>query len=276
MSLMVDVPRAARTGRYPRWPALLPDIELHQGRYSLRFARTEAELDALLRLRFEVFNVELGEGLAESWSSARDVDEFDALCHHMIVVDRASGAVIGTYRLQTSEMAAAGAGFYSAREFGLDGLPESVRGAAVELGRACIAREHRSSRALILLWRGLAAYLRWNHKRYLFGCCSLTSQSPAEGWAVHDELAARAALHPSLRVEPLPALACTRGEALPSLPDGGVPALFDMYLRMGARVVSAPALDRAFGTIDYLVLFDVEDLAGAKAGRLLAESEARS
>ncbi|MGH2900949.1 MAG: GNAT family N-acetyltransferase, partial [Solirubrobacteraceae bacterium] len=205
---------------YPRFRERIPDLDVVQGRYALRFARTPAELDAVLRLRFEVFNLELGEGLADSWRSRRDRDAFDALCHHLYVEDRSDGAIIGTYRLQTSEMAAAGAGFYAASEFALDGLPEALRGDSVELGRACIARAHRSSRALLLLWRGLAAYLRWNRKRFLFGCCSLTSQSPAEGWAVHDELRARCALHASLSVAPLPALACARGEALPSLPEG--------------------------------------------------------
>ncbi len=258
-----------RIGGYPAFGARIPELALEQGRYALRFARTPAELDAILRLRFEVFNLELGEGLAESWSSRRDRDEFDAVCHHLYVEDRTRGEVVGTYRLQTDEMARAGAGFYAAREFGLHELPDAVRADAVELGRACIARSHRSSRALLLLWRGLAAYLRWNRKRFLFGCCSLTSQSPAEGWAVHDALRERNALHASLSIPPLPALACLRGEALPSLPDGGVPPLFDMYLRMGARVISPPALDREFGTIDYLVLFDVNDLPEARATRLL-------
>jgi putative hemolysin len=39
-----------------------------------------------------------------------------------------------------------------------------------------------------------------------------------------------------------------------------LPRLFGMYLSMGARVCSEPAIDRAFGTIDYLVLFDLADL----------------
>ena len=51
---------------FPVSPQSLPDRELEEGRYRLRFARTAEELDAVLRLRFEVFNLELQEGLDTS------------------------------------------------------------------------------------------------------------------------------------------------------------------------------------------------------------------
>ena len=49
--------------------------ELREGRYRVTFARTRADLERVLRLRFEVFNRELGEGLSESWLTGLDAVE---------------------------------------------------------------------------------------------------------------------------------------------------------------------------------------------------------
>lgn len=250
-----------RSGRALPPARRTPALAITQGRYELRFARSALELDAALRLRFEVFNLELGEGLRRSLLTGRDEDEFDAVCDHLIVADRSDGRIVGTYRMQTAEMAQAALGFYSGREFDLDELPPAVRSRAVELGRACIARSHRNTRVLSLLWRGIAAYLRHEGMRFLFGCCSLTSQEPREGHALLQHLAARGGLHPTLRLRARPEYLC-----LSSVASGAeqatvaVPRLFDMYLAMGAQVCSAPAIDREFRTIDFLVLFDVERL----------------
>ena len=73
---------------YPVRAELLPDGEITEGKYTIRFARTLAELDAAMRLRFEVFNLELGEGLEESFRTGRDRDEFDDTCHHLLVLER--------------------------------------------------------------------------------------------------------------------------------------------------------------------------------------------
>src|SRR5690348_300289 len=82
-----------------------PATEFCESLYTVRFARSEAEVDAALRLRFEVFNLELNEGLEASFITERDEDEFDKTCHHLIVVENASGRVVGTYRVRTMEMA---------------------------------------------------------------------------------------------------------------------------------------------------------------------------
>ena len=272
MNPAIARPEARWLEGYPRFARFLPELELVQGRHRVRFARSAADLDRVLRLRFEVFNRELGEGLAESWRTQRDFEDLDAVCHHLMVEDRASGELAGTYRLQTHEMARAALGFYAEREFELDLLPSFVRAQSIELGRACIARSQRNGRVLLALWRGIAEYLRANGQRYLFGCCSLASQSPAHGWAVHAELARRGALHEAIALEPRPELACARDAAESCASDAALPPLLDMYLRLGARVISAPALDRAFGTIDFLVLLDVEDLPeGAIASAIRGE-----
>lgn len=78
-------------------------------------------MDAVFRLRYEVFNLELTEGFLESHLSEKDQDEYDAFCAHLVVFELRSQKPVGTYRLQTYEMAARGAGFYSAGELRLIG-----------------------------------------------------------------------------------------------------------------------------------------------------------
>lgn len=266
---MASERRTAPEG-YPVFPEHLPAEAIDDGRYEVRFARTPAELEAVQRLRFEVFNLELGEGLEESYKTGLDVDRFDAVCHHMLVIDKPTGTVIGTYRMQTSSMAAAHLGFYSAEEFTVGDLPGDVIADSIELGRACVALEFRNRIVLFLLWRGLALYLSHNRKRYLFGCCSLTSQDPIEGRLVMDLLAADNRIHPTHQVRPQPGWECYPPDLVlgpgDALREVKIPRLFNLYLRYGALVCGEPAMDRFFKTIDYLVLFDLEQLNDKSRG----------
>src|SRR5207245_5608894 len=102
----------------------------------------------------------------------------------LIVEHSGTGTIVGTYRLQTAAMAAANAGFYSEREFEFSPYRE-LGGSVIELGRACVHRDHRSSEVLYLLWHGIAQYAVDRGGRYLLGCSSLTSQAPAHGTAVY-------------------------------------------------------------------------------------------
>lgn len=244
---------------YPVATDSLPPETVASSSYEVRFARTRADLDALLRLRFEVFNLELNEGLLESYVTGLDEDEHDARFHHLMIVERSTGTVVGTYRMQTPEMAATFGGFYTAGEFDLGALPPDVLARSIEIGRACVSRPHRNGRVLHLLWRGLATYLAWNRKTGLFGCCSLTSQDPALGLATLEHLTREGHRHRDIDVPPLPACVCEVAPATP-LPAPHVPALFASYLGLGAKVCGPPAIDRRFRTIDFLVLLDVRDL----------------
>ncbi len=103
--------------------------------YRAYIAATEEERRAAYRLRFRVFNLELQEGLDSAFTTGEDQDEFDAFCDHVIVEERNTGNVVGTYRLQTGSGARRHLGYYSEREF--DFFPyEPLRDRMVELGRA--------------------------------------------------------------------------------------------------------------------------------------------
>ena len=255
---MSEKPVSARA-TFPVSPEFLPARELEEGRYRVRFATSEDDLEAIQRLRYEVFNLELGEGLDSSAVTGRDQDAFDPVCHHLMVIDAGTADVVGCYRMQTAEMATQNRGFYSQIEFNLGGFPAGVLDQSMEIGRACVAKAHRSTQVLFLLWKGLALYVAANRRRFLFGCSSLTSQDPADGKAFMDYLKAHGHLQPEFEIRPQPGFEC--------YPTGfggtfdrsvRVPPLFRIYLRHGAKVCGPPAIDREFKTIDFLVLFDVD------------------
>src|SRR6202034_3418639 len=58
------------------------------GRYRLRLADSIEDRDAACRLRFKVFNIELGKGLESSYETGLDTDHFDLFCEHLLVEDK--------------------------------------------------------------------------------------------------------------------------------------------------------------------------------------------
>jgi len=240
--------------------AALPDTAprtVPQAGYRAVLARSAEQLRAAQSLRFAVFNLELREGLARSFETGLDADRFDAACDHLLVEDIASGAVVGTYRLQTGTRAAQAQGYYSEREF--DFAPfEPLRGELIELGRACVHAQHRSFAVLNLLWNGIADYARTHGARWLIGCSSLTSQDPAAGAAAWHKLALHLAA-PALRTQPTSAFACPLDQVAPAAPK--IPRLLAAYLALGAEICGPPAIDREFKTIDFLTLVDLRSSA---------------
>jgi putative hemolysin len=235
------------------------------GPYRVRLAESEHDRTAIYRLRFEVFNLELNEGLESAFASGCDSDEFDAVCDHLLVEHAASGRVVGTYRLQSGLMAGRNLGYYSAREFDFAAY-EALRPELIELGRACIHRDHRSFEVLTLLWRGIAEYALAHGARYLVGCSSLTSQDPATGWGIYRQLQ-NFLVEPGLRTLPLPNY---------MLPDSALgaeeskpPRLLRAYLAIGAQICGPPAVDREFRTIDFLTLLDLSKLSPSARDRFL-------
>jgi putative hemolysin len=258
-------------------PALLPvvptvdqlpskkDIRLETEVYVARLALTDGERVAAFRLRFLVFNLELQEGLESAYVDGYDVDRYDEVCDHLIVEKKSTGEIVGTYRIQMGDVAGRYFGYYSEQEF--DFTPfAAMREQIVELGRACIQRDHRSTEVLHLLWRGIARYALANGGRYMMGCCSLTSQDPEMGHAVYESLQGFM-VEPNLLTVPTAAFQLPASSGTMS----GVraPKLLRAYLTLGAKICGTPAIDREFKTIDFLTLLDLQTLHPRMATRFL-------
>ncbi len=234
--------------------------------YSMRLAQREEEVRAAQVLRFEVFNLELKEGLERSFATGLDADQFDPYCDHLVVEHLPTQKVVGTYRLQTGLGAAAHQGYYSAQEFNLE-VFEPFRQEAIELGRACVQNQHRNLTVLGLLWKGIADYARERGGRYLFGCSSITSQDPAAGAAAYSELCRKYLAPPAWRTRPLPEYDCPLDQVAEETPH--IPKLLRAYLAIGAKICGPPALDRHFKTIDFLTMLDLQNLPPAVRQRFL-------
>ena len=119
-----------------------------------------------------------------------------------------------------------------------------------------------------MLWKGIARYATSCGARYLLGCSSLSSQDENEGIAVYESLKEKYLIEPNLRTEPKPEFRCNKSDtAAPALPPK-MPRLFRAYLDISARLCGAPAIDRAFKTIDFLTLIDLHHIPDRVRTRL--------
>ncbi len=221
--------------------------------YVVKLASDASELRAALRLRYEFFNLELREGLLSAHTTGHDFDPFDAVMDRLIVKCANSCNVVGTYRVQTGEMARRNLGYYSEREFNFAPY-EPLRAQVLELGRACIHQEHRNSQVLMLLWKAIAAYALQRGCRYLIGCSSVNSRSQAVGARVYAQLQ-RFLAPQELLTTPQPDYGFDTNSAFAELADNEepkVPKLLRAYLAVGTQICGPPALDAEFGTVDFL------------------------
>jgi putative hemolysin len=241
------------------------DVLGRLGTLEVRLARTAADVRRAQRLRFDVFYKEMSAVPAAAVRLARrDIDPYDAVCDHLLVIDHAAGSsVVGTYRLLRQEMAERQGGFYSAAEFDVAALlarhPEAR---FLELGRSCVLPAYRNKRTVELLWHGIWSYFLAHRLDVMIGCASLEGTDPdalalplsflhhfaraADPWCVE-------AL-PQRRVEMnrMPAAAIDRKAALHALPP-----LIKGYLRLGGRIGDGAVIDRQFGTTDVFIVLPV-------------------
>ena len=234
--------------------------------YEVRLARRADEVRAAQMLRYEVFNLELNEGLASSHATGRDEDCFDPVCDHLLVEHLPTRHVVGTYRLQTGRSAAANCGYYCAQEFEFE-VFEPLRGEIIELGRACVHRQHRNLMVLGILWKGIADYAKAHGGRYLLGCSSLTSQDPAVGASAYSFLSRNHLVARAFRTRPLPAYDCSLAHM--ATEEVAIPKLLRAYLSLGTKICGPPALDPHFKTIDFLTMLDLVEISPAARQRFL-------
>jgi L-ornithine Nalpha-acyltransferase len=241
-------------------------MKIDVSRYRLGLAASEADVAAAQRLRYRVFVEEMGaDATAEERAARREWDAYDAHCDHLLLIDlEAAGDPLdraaGAYRLLPGEVAAREAGFYGEAEYDLAPLKESGR-RLLELGRSCVAREHRGGPAMHLMWHGLAEYVLDRGIEVLFGVASFPGTDPEPVAEALSHLHHAHLAPPDLRVRALPEhrLEMDRvpAEAIdPARALKAVPPLIKAYLRLGGFVGDGAYLDRDFNTIDVCLIMD--------------------
>lgn len=219
------------------------------------------------RLRYSVFVEELGaDGPMVDHDARLEIDRFDPLFDHMIVLDHArpggpEDQVIGVYRLLPGERAAEVGGFYTEGEYDLTVLRKSGR-RLLELGRSCLHKDYRGGAAMFHLWNQLAAYTLERDIEVLFGTASFHGTDPgplAESLSLlhHRHLAPT-----DLRVRTQP----DHYQPMNLMPEAEIdrtramrntPALIKAYLRLGGFVGDGAFVDHAFNTTDICLILDV-------------------
>lgn len=254
---------------------------IRAGKLEVRLAVTMAELDAAMRLRFEVFNLELQEGLRSSYERGYDTDAYDAYCDHLIVKDLELGEVVGTYRLLRQNQAERNIGFYSENEFDLSNLKRTVcayGGDLLELGRSCIASSHRSFGTINLLWGAIARYAVERGISHLFGCGSLHVADTEDVRQIYSYLRANSFAPEEYRVHPLAHCRMPIEDEIETPVEARavmrkLSPILKGYLRTGALICGAPAYDEEFGTADVLVLVEMEKLAERYKQHYIADTD---
>src|SRR6266576_1728963 len=239
--------------------------------FEVKIATEPSEVEQAQRLRFQVFNLELNKGLKASYQRELDVDEFDPYCDHLIVRELKRGDIVGTYRLLRGSQARQHIGFYSEKEFDLSRI-KALGGELLELGRSCARKDFRDRALIPLMWEAIAEQVKKHNVRYLFGCGSLYTTDVAEVSAMFSLLKNKYYAPPAYRVAPVENCA-VKGIKQVRLTDEQalfqrLPSLIKGYLRIGALVCGAPALDNEFGTADFFLLLDFGTLKGEYLKRL--------
>jgi putative hemolysin len=192
----------------------------------------------------------------------RDVDAFDAVADHLLVVDhdRGEGAasVVGTYRLIRRPAAEKLGRWYSAAEYDISRIL-AFPGEILELGRSCVDAAYRTRGTLELLWRGIAAYVFKHRIGLMFGCASLPGTDLE---ALADQLTYLAANHlapEEIRPRALPDRYVEMIRKDPATIDAkrtliSLPPLVKGYLRLGGFVGEGAVVDPQFNTTDVAVV----------------------
>lgn len=222
----------------------------------LGIAQTDAELEQIQRLRYNIYTQEMGVHFPNAVDGI-DRDEYDDYCQHLMVVDANTDQVVGTYRVMTPDQAKR-CGYYSQSEFNIDKLlPE--RDQICESGRSCVHPDYRGGSTIMLLWGGLAYFLRTYKCRYMLGCASTSladgGYQAAQVWKQVREGAMSEQLMVPLHPYPVERLETTEDS------DAKITPLIKGYLNMGGRICGYPAWDKDFNAADFPILVDVERMA---------------
>lgn len=248
------------------------------GNLEVRLANRKKEIKKAQRIRYKVFYNEMSAiPTVSNKMKRRDIDAFDMVCDHLLVLDHDYKAaknpfapkskIVATYRILTEEMARLTGGFYSQSEYNITPLLQrkSATHKFLELGRSCVLKPYRSKRSVEMLWHGLWAYIRQNKADAMIGCASFEGTNPEDhalalsflyhyasapaDWHVraHDHLYQNMNLLPKEQVDVKQAL-----KLLPPLIKG--------YLRLGAYVGDGAVIDKQFGTLDVMIVLPVENI----------------
>lgn len=250
-------------------------ICVKSGDIEVRLAANSQEIAAGQRLRYQVFFEEMGAKPSdEVKEQARDFDDFDKVCDHLLAFDNSKSGddkVVATYRLLREENVEKKEDFYSSSEFDLDNLYcdhfRSLMGdrQLLELGRSCVKYEYRSNAVMQLMWRFIARYVDRHKIAYLFGCASMPGTDQEEFKLPFSHLYHKYKTPEDYNIPAMPCLAqkmnyfsadnYDKKQALRSLAP-----IIKGYLRLGCYIGDGAVIDEQFDCTDVFILLPIDRL----------------
>ncbi len=228
-------------------------------KFSVKFAETDEEKNAVYRLRYNDMLLEYNEEANNQ--NGLDITEYDEYAKIILCKDNDTGEVVGTYRFITSNDLPAGKKFLCEDEFNIDGL-KATGETIVELSRAVIKKEYRNTTVLMHLLGYVVKYIIDNGYRYTIGEASFmgTDKSVfqkefsylAQYHAVDERYKIKA--NEEKQVEILEKDVLDERSLKRSLP-----ALIRVYMEMGSKFSKDSFTDWEFGSVDVFVLLDREN-----------------
>lgn len=255
----------------PKVPLLI-----ESNKFVIKTVENIFELEKALNLRYEVF---YKETLNKDNFSRTDIDKFDSICDHLIILDKKHNTVVGTYRFISSTFSDK---FYSETEFAIDQV-KNAEGIKLELGRACVHRDYRNGIGIALLWKGLSEYFRKINAKYLFGCSSIGTTNIVEISLIYKYIKELYLSPENFRVFPkekhrikeldyyLGAFDkfAIKAESIEDF----IPPLLKSYLKAGSVICGEPALDKKFKCADFFTVLDLEVLSKSFEKRYKASND---
>lgn len=236
------------------------------GQYDVRLARSEAEIHAAQKLRYEVLFKESGGRVTrEMLNTEREEDEWDQIAYHVVVLDkRLDNKVVGTVRLVSNSALAEGQQFYTEHAFDMSRMLNAYD-RVLELSRACVCPEGRGGAILMLIWKYTMQFIEHNHYDVLFGCASFKGTDYLAHSEIlsylYDKHLANEELMPipkksvnSVNINDFK-VALGKGKER-----GKVPTMLRGYLKIGARISDHAIIDSVFNTTFVAIYVDAKQM----------------
>jgi putative hemolysin len=226
-----------------------------QTQYRFEWAEDIKQIQEVQKFRAEQFSQQFGI----DFENGLDQDIYDFGCEHAVLRDRMSNEIVAYTRLklfQGHELSKS----YSAQEFDITDKFAHLSN-IVEIGRTCVHPRYRSGKALSVLWLNLVPKVLWGMRaKHLIGCVSIRMDgNESRAYHTHQFMKNMPA-HKASDIQATEAY--EPGYPEYSFPqDEKIPKLFDVYLKMQAKLSREAYYDKDFNCLDYFVFLEVNEIA---------------
>lgn len=232
--------------------------EIKVGNFILKLADNEKEFQQLYKLRYKALLKDYNENL--NIDNEEDIDIYDSVCDHLIIVDTSIDEVIGTYRLIKKSQLTNIDKFLTESEFDLTPIKNYE---VLEIGRAVVKEEYRNGAAISLLWKGLLKYAIESGADYMIGTASFHGVDPSlyyDTFAyLHDNYLSAEEIRCEVNKESCYLVKDFKDYDL-NTALANLPPLIKGYLRLGATIGNGVYKDISFNSLDVLIVLKMNEI----------------